>query len=173
MLPASPKRVLPGYDVLSFVEKTGPRKLEFLDFSINRRPLSDIVEATRGWIGVFGWQAQKIELASACQLLRREPSPLTSGRVPLYICAECGDLGCGCIAVSVHELEECVVWSELSRDGYGTRKTGFELDDAPDAPVSSFPEVRDYYFLRSEYEAALFRFSAGYKMRPTGPGFRR
>jgi hypothetical protein len=162
-----------GYDVLAFVERSGARGIGFLDFSINRRPLSDILGGARGRVGVFGWQAPKIELASAHQLLLRVPSPLTSGRVPLYICAECGDLGCGCIAVSVSELEECVVWSGFCNDGIGPRKTGYETEVASSEPSPSFPDVRDYYFLRTEYEAALSRFSAGRKMRQVGHGFRR
>jgi len=147
-----------GYDVLGFVEAMGPHGRTFLEPTLNRRPLSKILERP-GLMGVFGWQDAKIERRFAFQLLRREPSELPSGRVPLYICGECGDLGCGCIAVLVTELEECVIWSSFSNDNPLLHA------DTSDELAPSFPDVRDHYFLRGDYEEALARFSAGYRMR--------
>ena len=148
-----------SYDVLSFVEATGHRGIRFFEPALNRRPLSSLLSQP-GLTGTFGWQDAKIEKSFAFQLLRREPSKLPSGRVPLTLCGECADLGCGCVAVLVSELEECVVWSAFAFDDPHPRR------DPPGELVSSFPDVRDYYFLRSDYEDALSRFSSGHRMRP-------
>jgi hypothetical protein len=150
------------YDVLSFVEiveKAGmPR---YYDFAINRRPLSAILreQGANPTAGIFGWQESKVELRYALQLLLRERSELPSERVPLYICERCADLGCQSIAVKVSEYEECVVWSALAYDDNNQAPS-------PDEPESSFPDLRAYYFLRTQYEEALDRFSAGRRMKP-------
>ena len=89
----------------------------------------------------------------------REPSALPSGRVPLYICEQCGDLGCQTVAVHVSEYEECVVWSSLAYDDINRRPVAGEV-------ASSFSYLRDLYFLREQYEEAIGRFSGGYRMRP-------
>ena len=100
-----------------------------------------------------------MELRYALQLLRRERSALPSGRVPLYVCECCADLGCGCIAVKVSEFEDYVVWSSIAYDDNNQAQSPDELE-------SSFPDLRAYYFLRTQYEEALDRFSAGRRMKP-------
>jgi hypothetical protein len=149
-----------AYDELSFVDVPARGQTpRYFDFAINRRPLSLILAAEEAKVtaGVFGWQPSQVELRYALQLLLREPSELPSERVPLYICERCGDLGCGCIAVKVSEYEECVVWSAFAYDD-NFSKPAQEL-------TSSFPDLRDYYFLRTQYEEALDRFSAGRRMK--------
>jgi len=151
----------PAYDELAFVDIPAHGQTpRYHDFAINRRPLSLILteQNARVTAGVFGWQESKVELRYALQLLLRERSELPSERVPLYICERCADLGCGCIAVKVSEYEECVVWSAFAYDDNFSKQTGEEL-------TSSFPELRDYYFLRTQYEEALDRFSAGRRMK--------
>jgi hypothetical protein len=37
-----------------------------------------------------------------------------SGRVPLYVCAECGDLGCGAVTVQVERTPEGFVWRDFA-----------------------------------------------------------
>ncbi len=151
------------YDKLDFVEAVSPgREQRFFDFTVNRRSLSAMV-GNEGYQppSVFGWQTARVERKYAHQLWLRERSSLPSGRVPLYVCGECGDLGCGAIAVLVSTLEECVVWSNIGSEGNAFKpKPG-----PPPEPTSDFPDLRDFYFSRSEYEAALSRFSAGFPMK--------
>ena len=151
------------YDKLGFAEAVSPgRKQRFFDFTVNRRSLSMLVANEQYQRpSVFGWQDARVERKYAHQLLLRERSSLASGRVPLYVCGECGDLGCGAIAVSVSTLEECVVWTNIGFEGNAFKpKPG-----PPPEPKGDFSDLRDFYFSRSEYEAALSRFSAGYPMK--------
>ncbi len=37
-----------------------------------------------------------------------------SGRVPLYVCAECGDLGCGAITALVERTSDGFVWRDFA-----------------------------------------------------------
>ena len=42
---------------------------------------------------------------------------------------------------------------------------GNEGYQPPPEPTGDFPDLRDFYFSRSEYEAALSHFSAGFPMK--------
>jgi hypothetical protein len=44
--------------------------------------------------------------------LRDDPD-FPSGRVSLYVCPECADLGCGAVAVRTRRTESVVVWSDF------------------------------------------------------------
>lgn len=94
-------------DALDFVEAFrvgGPQHQErrYYDFTINGRALRTMVNPGDN-IGLFGWLSHDLEFEFALWLLLREPSQLPSGQVPLYICPECGDLGCQSLSVRVIE----------------------------------------------------------------------
>lgn len=138
-----------NYDQLSFVEARrigGGRRTEYLDFAINGRPLREIVQPG-DFIGLFGWLDRSWELKFFAQLLLREPSELPSGRVPLYICPECADLGCGAVSVRITKSDDSFVWSDFSFEN------NYEIEGA-----DSCPDLRDFVFQKSEYYRALNRF---------------
>lgn len=141
------------FDVLDFVEgfrTGGPHRQErrYYDYTINRIPLRSMIDAGDN-IGPFGWLPHEFEVEFARWLLLRERSKLPSGRVPLYICAECGDLGCQSLSARVIEESGRYVWSELA----------YEANyDA--GPATKFLDVRSYSFEKRAYEATLARFAA-------------
>jgi len=47
------------------------------------------------------------------QLLGEVSSSLPDGRVALYVCPECGDLGCGAVTALVERANDDVVWRDL------------------------------------------------------------
>ena len=53
---------------------------------------------------------------AARQLLLRDPSELPTGRVPLYVCAECGGVDCGVVAARVEETDAAYVWSDFTNE---------------------------------------------------------
>lgn len=65
-------------------------------------------------VGVF-W-GLPFDRAAARQLLLHDPSPLPTGRVPIYVCAECGDVDCGAVAVRVEETDAAYVWSDVTNE---------------------------------------------------------
>ena len=67
--------------------------------------------------------------------------------MPLYICPECADLGCGAVAVRVRFEGDCVVWSEL----------GWDDPNVDGEPTS---DVRELWFDREAYRLALASFAA-------------
>jgi hypothetical protein len=63
----------------------------------------------------------------AKQLLLKEPAELESGRIPLYVCNCCADLGCGALTVKVKEESGYFIWSDF---GYENNyEDGFYQDD--------------------------------------------
>jgi hypothetical protein len=69
-----------------------------------------------------------------------------SGRVPLYVCAECGDLGCGAITAL----------AERTSDGFVWRDFAFENNyDASIIDVESYRAVGPFVFNKTEYWRVL------------------
>ena len=139
------------YDRLSFVDATrqgggGKTERRYFDFAINDRPFSELAEPG-DFIAPFGWIGREFERRYFEQLLLRTPSELTPGRVPLYICPECGDLACGCLTALVTKYDDCFTWSAF----------GFE-NNYEDGILEAYESVRDYAFQKTEYYEALNRF---------------
>lgn len=82
------------------------------------------------------------------RLVGELPAPLPGGRVALYICAECGDLGCGGITVAIERTADTVVWRDF---GYQNDYEPFEADDV-------VPGVGPIVFDRQGYLHALAAF---------------
>lgn len=47
------------------------------------------------------------------RLLLQSPPDAPSNRYSLYICPECGDLGCGALTVSIESLENKFIWRDF------------------------------------------------------------
>jgi hypothetical protein len=76
------------------------------------------------------------------QLLIRVPGESPSGRVPIYICAECGELGCGAITGVLERTSEGFVWRD------------FVFESGSDLAVvdaRSFERVGPFLFNKHEY----------------------
>ena len=136
-----------GCDVLSFASMqrggvSGNPLASFDEFHVNRQALS-LFLPVGDLRGIFSWRGAKEDKRSARQLLGREPSEFPDGRVPLYVCPLCGDLGCGAISVKVSFQDGCVVWSEFGRQALGS-----ELSIMEDP-------IRDLWFQREVYESTL------------------
>jgi hypothetical protein len=67
--------------------------------------------------------------------------------VPLYVCPECADLGCGGLTARVVEDHESFAWLDLAFE------TNYQ-----EAPPTDFLEVRPFYFEKRGYESAIRRF---------------
>jgi hypothetical protein len=61
-------------------------------------------------IGRLGWGANEIERDAIDILLLKKPPDLPDGRRLLYVCPECGDIGCGALTVKIEKTNEHFVW---------------------------------------------------------------
>lgn len=89
-----------------------------------------------------------IALSDLDRLLGAEPPPELTGRAAMYVCAECGDLGCGAVTAVVTVDPRQVTWSEF----------GYQNNYEPFQASAVFEGVGPFTFDRSEYSAALERF---------------
>jgi hypothetical protein len=139
-------------DVLTLVNATRPggkshSERHYLDLQIGRRRLSDLIKVGDR-ASVLGWLPREDEQAYARQLLLRAPSLFASGRVPLYICPECADLGCGALTVRVTREGETVIGSDFRHEG----------DSGAGSPVEAVREIRDFLFEWEPYRLLLCPF---------------
>ncbi|HRE00956.1 MAG TPA: hypothetical protein PLV68_06625 [Ilumatobacteraceae bacterium] len=112
---------------------TGDRQHErrFLDFVFDSVPMYAAVRAngvdniTPIWLG-DEWCRTAIH-----RLLGEAEPDAPDGRVSVYVCAECADLGCGAITVVVERDVDTVSWRDW---GYQNNyEDGFDaIDDLPD-----------------------------------------
>jgi hypothetical protein len=114
---------------------------------IGRRQLSSLLRAFDG-IGVLGSLGRGRERHHARQLLLREPSGLASGRVPIYVCAECADLGCTGVAVRVSRVGDRIVWSSFAAEGLNN-----------EGPLDTYWPLPDFSFDREAYRLLLTPFA--------------
>lgn len=69
-----------------------------------------------------------------------------SGRVPLYVCAECGDLGCGAITALVERTPDGFVWRDFA----------FENNyDGTMTDMDSYRAIGPFMFNKTEYWQVL------------------
>lgn len=131
----------------------------FVDYTVGGRPLHELLsESDRGLLAedlipalVYDWSPDDdIDV-----LLGVRPSELEDGRVPLYRCPECGDLGCGTISVVIERGPGAVRWREF----------GYQTDYEPFDDDSRLTDVGPFEFDRVEYEAAFAEFRAGWPIR--------
>jgi hypothetical protein len=82
----------------------------FCDFVVDGVALSSLFG---DFITPFGWLDANEESASIDRLLRKSPPDAGRGRTTLYICPECGDLGCGAITLSVQSETGVIIWKDF------------------------------------------------------------
>lgn len=78
-------------------------------------------------------------------------TPLRSGRVPLYVCSQCGDLTCGVFAVGVgRDGKGRIIWTDWAMDGGTDSPRG-----DPAAPDADFADVPVLTFDPDAYERTV------------------
>jgi hypothetical protein len=112
------------------------------DFVVDGQPLSVVAGDMVGALGSAdpAWDARVVD-----KLLRRAPPDLPPDRVALYVCPECGDLGCGAVAASVIREGDVVIWRDFAWER-----------DWEDALVQGQPiELGPFHFDRGSYGRLL------------------
>ncbi len=118
----------------------------FLDFQVDGVVLGQVVRGRADVVSVLvtdwpaGFPAQQVG-----QLLGEVPSSLPGGRVALYVCPECGDLGCGGVTALVERAHDEVVWRDL----------GWQTSNDPELDLEPFGELGPFRFGAALYEAVL------------------
>ena len=121
----------------------GKTERRYLDFIVNGVSLGDMLDGG-GAIGCLGWEVPKHDEEQVQVLLLKQPTPLETGRVMIYVCAECGDIGCGAVTASVEKTADHFVWKDF----------GYENDyDGPD--LRPYKHMGPFRFNKTDYWKAL------------------
>ncbi len=104
-------------NTLALIQQTRPggggqSHREWAEFVVDDRPLHSMI-VPGDFISCIGWLPAYAEISLVRQLLLAEPSELGGGRCQLYICPECGDIGCGAVTVAVAKTHDAFTWSHL------------------------------------------------------------
>ena len=87
-------------------------KCSYLDFYVNEVRLADTLRIG-DFIPPLGWLSPEVDLHFRMMLLRKEPSDFRPDRVPLFVCPECVDYGCGVGTVRITREGDAIVWSDF------------------------------------------------------------
>jgi hypothetical protein len=118
----------------------------YLDFIISGKSLKTILDMEDSdKITPFGLYDEKYEKQIKNSFKLQGKPELRTKRVPLYICAECGDIGCGAITVSVKCRENKIIWEEF---GY---ENGFE-------DLKEYNHIKPIEFDKESYLQAFSEF---------------
>lgn len=100
----------------------------------------------------LGWSSASADVNARTreQFLAREPSTLESGRVPVLVCEECGDIGCGAYTVRILREGDTMRWTDWA----------YENGREPAEPVDWPTRPGDFLFELGSYEQALRETSA-------------
>ena len=126
---------------------------DYLEIEVDGKRLAHYFSGRQGGhpaqLSAIGWNSQSPGATDAIlnQLLGREGSSLQSGRVPVLVCEECGDIGCGAFAVRIWFETDLVRWSDWA----------YENGREPAGPVEWPTKPNDFVFDRREYENELRR----------------
>lgn len=114
----------------------------YLDFIVSGQPLKTLLNLEKSdLITPFGWGDNKEYTKQILRIFRlQEKSNLQSGRIMLYVCPECGDIGCGAITALIQDLGDRIIWKDF---GYET-DSGEVMEKYSDIPQVEFE--RQSYF---------------------------
>jgi len=118
----------------------------YLDFLISGDSLKNILEISDSeLIGTLGWSgSMEVETKKVNELIGLEKSELESGRTCLYVCPECGHIGCGSVTVKIVYDQNIIIWKEF----------GWETDRGK-PNLKEFKHISPLKFKRLEYMAVF------------------
>jgi hypothetical protein len=118
----------------------------FLDFVVNGQSLWTMLGKARDMVSVLCAEYDLNETTKAVHgLLLREQADLPDNRRSMFICSECGDLGCGAITVIVEKHNGAIVW----------RNFGYENNYENEVLLDEYGSIGPFTFGAEEYERVL------------------
>jgi hypothetical protein len=113
---------------------------EYYDFIIDGTSLKSLLNISDvDLISPFGWGPKELENESIAEFKLKKISDLSSGRIIIYICPECGDISCGAITVRIIKDDNKIIWTDFaSENGETEYQFGFKV-------------IKDFEFNKDEY----------------------
>jgi hypothetical protein len=90
---------------------TSKSERHFLDFVVDGESLWEALRERHGMVSILCAEYSADETAKAVgRLILNEKADLPNDRRSLFVCSECGDLGCGAITAVVERQGETITW---------------------------------------------------------------
>ena len=100
-------------DQLKLILSQFPGGEPFYEFDISEKPLSTILKVDlKQLTGIFTPEGSDSGYFVA--QLAKFLGKLATEKILLYVCADCGDLGCGALTAQISFTENSVVWSDFA-----------------------------------------------------------
>lgn len=109
-LPAKPSVLELAWSVTPPSENGTDRR--FRDFVIDGVPLTKRVPGL-DYVSPFGWESPEVQIGLIDRLIGAAPPDYADRRDSLYICAACGDLGCGAFSAITQHDSQSVIWKDF------------------------------------------------------------
>jgi hypothetical protein len=126
------------------VRKTYRRHVDFIVNGLSLYAAADV--AKHDLVGTLGWAIFDQEERIVRDLLLEAPTSVSGGRQALFVCPECGDLGCGGITAVVERNGDEVMWRDFAHENDY---------DASASDRESFEHLGPYSFDFQQYGEAL------------------
>lgn len=123
----------------------GRTKRDYLDFVIDGIPLGDFFSKW-DYIGCLGSDFISYDLEMVEKLLTNLPSDLNDDRYSIYVCPECGDIGCGAITAQIIKSNEGFIWQKFGLQNNYEDEIRYQ---------DEFKKIGPFLFKESEYVKVL------------------
>lgn len=121
-------------------KKRNVESRDFYDLLIDDNPLLNrFIDSESDLALSFGfYKNPKLNIQIVNEFLKIQKSELETLRSMLFVCAECGDIGCGAITVEIEKKSNSYVWKNFAREN-----DSFELlpSDFIDFPSLEFDKI--------------------------------
>ncbi len=127
---------------------TSKSERHFLDFVVNGQSLWEALGKRHDMVSILCAEYSANETLKAVKrLLLDEKADLPNDRRSLFVCSECGDLGCGAITAVVDKKDETITWRNFGYENTYEDKVG--LDD--------YTTVGPFTFNAATYESTILQ----------------
>ena len=120
----------------------GCTQRDFLDLVVDNHPLSAVVGDQ---VSCLGWFVPDENAKAVRKLVLEAPADLPNNRRTLYVCPECGDIGCGAVSLVIERVGNRIIWRDF----------GYENDYEGIVHSEGFEAVGPFAFNRGEYEKVI------------------
>ena len=121
----------------------GKTQRDYFDFVVDDKPLSERIGGDL--ISCLGWFVPEENAKSVRRLLLEEPADFPDNRRSLYVCPECGDLGCGAVSAIIEQVEDKIVWRDF----------GYQNNYLDEIISDNYKSINTIVFDKVEYKNAI------------------
>lgn len=125
---------------------TSKSERHFLDFVVDGESLWEALGERHGTVSILCAEYSADETAKAVgRLILNEKADLPNDRRSLFVCSECGDLGCGAITAVVERQGETITWKAF----------GYENTYEDKILLDAYKTVGPFMFGARDYQRTL------------------